>query len=230
MRAMRLELGQTVRCEDGTFGELADVVIDPITKRVTHVVARPENQEVMTNRLVPVDLIDQSADGKGVQLRCTLADAAKLESVQEFTYLRLGGFPVGDPEWDVGAEDVLASPFYEGTGFGEYAGDPSGMMDAIVYDRVPKGKVEIRRSSPVYSSDGHHLGHVDGFVVDEADQIAQLVLERGHLWGKRDVTTPIGAVDSVASDEVRLSLSRDEVGALPAVRVHRWGSHNTADS
>ena len=158
---MRLELGQSVRCEDGAFGELADVVIDPTSKRVTHVVAKPKGQDVMTNRLVPVDLIEPAGDGKAITLRCTLEDAAKLESVQEFTYLRLGGFPVGDPEWDVGAEDVLASPFYEGTGFGEYPGDPSG-MDAIVYDRVPKGKVEIRRSSPVYSSDGHHLGHVAG--------------------------------------------------------------------
>jgi sporulation protein YlmC with PRC-barrel domain len=221
---MRLELGQPVRCDDGAFGDLADVVIDPITKRVTHVVAKPKGQEVMTNRLVPVDLIDPSGDGNGILLRCTLAEAAKLESVQEFAYLRLGGFPVGDPEWDVGAEDVLASPYYEGTGFGEYAGDFGG-MDAIVYDRVPKGEVEIRRSSAVYSSDGHHLGHVDGFVVDDTDQIAQLVLERGHLWGRREVTIPIGAVETVASDEVRLSLSRDQVGAMPAIRVHRWGAH-----
>jgi hypothetical protein len=29
--AMRLELGTPVRCTDDTFGELADVVIDPIS-------------------------------------------------------------------------------------------------------------------------------------------------------------------------------------------------------
>jgi hypothetical protein len=38
---MRLELGRPIRCSDGEFGELADVVVDPTTKRVTHVVARP---------------------------------------------------------------------------------------------------------------------------------------------------------------------------------------------
>jgi len=36
------------------------------------------------------------------------------------------------------------------------------------------------------------------------------------------VTIPIGAVAKVESDAVTLSLSRDEVGALEPVPVHRW--------
>ncbi len=51
------------------------------------------------------------------------------------------------------------------------------------YDRIPKGEVEIRRASPVISADGHQLGHVDGFIVDEEDQLGHIVLEHGHLWG-----------------------------------------------
>lgn len=39
---MRLELGGRVDCSDGTFGELADVVIDPTTKRVTHLVVKAQ--------------------------------------------------------------------------------------------------------------------------------------------------------------------------------------------
>jgi sporulation protein YlmC with PRC-barrel domain len=94
----------------------------------------------------------------------------------------------------------------------------------MTYDRVPKGEVEVRRASPVFSADGHHLGHVEGFVVDGEDQITHVVLERGHLWGKRDVTIPIGSVAKVENDQVILDLSKDEVGRLPAVRVHRWGA------
>jgi hypothetical protein len=40
--------------------------------------------------------------------------------------------------------------------------------------------VEIRRANAVASADGHHLGQVDGFVVDHDEQITHLVLERGH--------------------------------------------------
>jgi sporulation protein YlmC with PRC-barrel domain len=217
---MRLELGRSIGCADGTFGRLADVVIDPTAKRVTHVVAEPKAKGVIGNRLVPVDLIDVQASDDTIRLRCTIDEAARLETAEDVAYLSLGESPVSDPNWDVGASRVLASPFYEGTGFGDYPGDLAG-ADSLFYDRVPKGELEIRRSSAVYSSDGHHLGHVDGFVVDENGQVAQLVLERGHLWGRREVTIPIGAVEQVSSDEVRLSLSRDNVGALPAVRVHR---------
>lgn len=220
---MRLELGKPVRCTDAAYGEVVDLVVDPTQKRVTHVVVRPEHQEATANRLVPVELIDERASEHELVLRCSVDHVNGLDTVQEFAFLRVDGFPVNDPDWDVGVSDVLASPYYEGSGLVGYAGD-FGTDDAVAYDRVPKGEVEVRRASPVYSSDRHHLGHVDGFVVDDEEHITHVVLERGHLWGKRDVTIPIGAVAEVENDQVTLSLSKDDVGALPSVHVHRWGA------
>src|SRR4029079_15027459 len=91
----------------------------------------------------------------------------------------------------------------------------------MTYDRVPKGEAEIRRSSAVVSADDQHLGTVEALVVD-GGEITHFLLERGHLWGTRDVTIPIGAVAKVESDIVTLRISKDDVGDLPAVRVHRW--------
>ena len=91
----------------------------------------------------------------------------------------------------------------------------------MTYDRVPKGEVEIRRASAVVSADDEQLGEVEALVVD-GGEITHIVLERGHLWGRRDVTIPIGAVAKVESDTVTLRLSKNDVGDLPAVRVHRW--------
>jgi sporulation protein YlmC with PRC-barrel domain len=221
---MRLELGTPVRCADAVYGQLVDLVVDPTQRRITHVVVRPQHQEAAANRLVPMELIDQPASEHELVLRCTVDAVNELDTVQEFAFLRLGEFPMSDPDWDVGVSEVLAAPYYEGTGFSGYAGDFSA-TDAVAYDRVPKGEVEVRRSSPVYSADEHHLGHVEGFVVDGEDRITHVVLERGHLWGRRDVTIPIGAVSKVENDQVTVSLSKDDVGALPAVRVHRWGAH-----
>ena len=59
-------------------------------------------------------------------------------------------------------------------------------------------------------------------MVDAEHRISHVVLERGHLWGRREVSIPIGAVEKVETDEVVLRLSKDEVGKLPAHRVHRW--------
>jgi PRC-barrel domain len=171
---------------------------------------------------VPIDLA-AAANGErpAVSLRCTLADARQLPSVQDFAYLRLGELPANDPEWDVGIENVLALPYYGYAGFGEPLIDYDPHI-SMTYDRVPKGEVEIRRASDVVSSDGLHLGHVDGFVVDGDDQITHVVLERGHLWGRREVTIPIGAVTRVKTDYLAVRLTKDEVGALPAIPVHRW--------
>jgi sporulation protein YlmC with PRC-barrel domain len=228
-RAMstRLELGKAVLCTDGVVGELGDVVIDPVGKRVTHLVVRPHHGSGDA-RLVPVELAEGGDEGGEISLRCTKEDVERLPNVAEAAYLRMGEVPVGDEEWDVGIEDVLALPYYESTahyentGFGgEYGGD-LGQDVAFTYDRVPKGEVEVRRSSNVITADGQYAGDVDGFLVDDDGQITHFVLERGHLWGRREVTVPIEAVAKVESDSVTVSLSTDEISALPTHKVHRW--------
>ena len=224
---MRLEIGNRVRCTDAVYGELTDIVIDPLEKRVTHLVVRPEHDEGEA-RLVPIRLANRRDDGpREIELECTLDEAKRFESVHEAAYLRLGESPAKDPDWDVGVADVLALPYYAGLG---YAGSDTGpfpdQLDpnvTLLYDRVPKGEVEVRRASAVISVDGYSLGEVDGFVVDADEHITHFVLERGHLWGRKEVTIPIGAVAKVESDTVHVALSKDEVGALPAVRVGRHG-------
>ena len=218
---MRLELGSPVRCTDDVFGEVADIVIDPIRRRVTHIVVEPHHRHGLA-RLAPIELVDGGEDSdSGVSLRCTIEQLRRLEPVQEFAYLRLGEFPLNDPDWDVGVEDVLAQPYYDSTGLGTPPLDYDPHV-STTYDRIPKGEVEIRRLSEVTSADGHHLGRVDGFVVDSDDQITDLLLEHGHLWGRREVTIPIGAVARVEIDAVTLNLSKDAVGACTPVGIKRW--------
>jgi uncharacterized protein YrrD len=217
---MRLELGTPVRCTDGDLGELTDVVIDPTSRCVTHLVVAP-NAEPGRARLVPIGLADADDDSRTIVLTCTRAEATALESLDAIAFLRPGQLPVADPDWDVGIEDYLAMPYYSATGLGD---DP-GLYDtqaSISYHRVPKGEVEVRRSSLVTSCDDHQLGRVDGFVVDAGQHITHIVLERGHLWGRREVAIPIGAVATVKTDAVAIDLTREEVGELPAARVHRW--------
>ena len=220
---MRLEIGNRVRCTDEVYGELADIVIDPLEKRVTHLVVQPEQGEGGA-RLVPIQLAKRRDDEqREIELECTLDETHGFEAVRETAYLRLGEHPAEDPDWDVGVEDVLAMPYYAGGLAGDtYAGQFDDRA-TIYYDRVPKGEVEIRRASGVISADGHPLGEVDGFVVDADEHITHFVLERGHLWGRKEVTIPIGAVARVESDVVQVALSKDEVGALPAVSVGRHG-------
>jgi sporulation protein YlmC with PRC-barrel domain len=224
---MRLELGTAVSCTDGPLGELADIVIDPTKRRVTHLVVAPEGDHGKA-KLVPIELVQGEADSPGITLSCSVEEANSLAPVEEYAYLRLGDSPELEAGWEIGVESVLAQPYYGygagGAGIGYEALPPDyDPHVSMTYDRIPKGEVEIRRASEVNSADGHGLGKVDGFLVDADDAITHFVLERGHLWGKREVTIPISAVASVHTDAVTLTLTKDEVGDLPSVPVHRWG-------
>ena len=219
---MRLDLGCAVHCSDGEFGEIADVVIDPTTRRVTHLVVQPHSRPESA-LLVPIERARAGAPGEsGITLDRTIAEIGQLEPVQEAAYLRLGEFPVEDPDWDVGVQDILAMPYYQDLGGVSGVTVDYDQHVTVRYDRIPKGEVELRRASAVRSSDEHHLGHVDGFAVDDEEHITHIVLERGHLWGKREIAIPIGAIAAIETDAAVLNLTKDEVGAMPAVRVHRW--------
>lgn len=214
---MRLELGCPVRCSDGMFGELGDVVIDPTRRRVTHLVVQPLHEHAKA-RLVPVGLARPANTMEPeIVASCTLAEMRRLPLVQEFAYLRVSDALAADPDWEIGVHEVFALPYYT-----DPAPPEADAPVAMTYDRVPKGSIELRRSSSVMSADGHRVGHVDGFIVDSEDEITHLVLDHGHLWGRREVTIPINAVARVESDAAILGLSKDEVGALEQVPVRRW--------
>ena len=221
---MRLELGSRVDCTDESFGKLVDVVIDPTSGRVTHLVVEHDRDPWMA-RLVAVELAEPGDDAsEAVALRATVEEVRRFPPVHEVAYLRLDGFPVDDPDWDVGIEEVLALPYYP-----SYDLEPAPVDFAARYDRVPKGEVEIRRASAVESADGHHLGDVDGFLVDDSQLITHVVLEQRDPLERREVLIPIGAVARVETDAVTLSLTKDEVGALPPVAVRRWPRSSIED-
>jgi sporulation protein YlmC with PRC-barrel domain len=217
---VRLNLGRAIGCSDGPFGELADVVIDPAKRTVTHLVVKPHHHPGLA-RLIPVDLVDTDAGAEQITLRCTGEEAAACTTVGESATLSMDGLSRSDPDWDIGIQDVLAVPSYSPS---ELGAAPMG-FDApieVMYDRVPKGEVEIRRDSPVVSADDHHLGDVEAFLTD-GGAITHIVLRHGHLFGHREVTIPMSAVAKVETDAVTLNLSKDDVGHLPSVRVRRGG-------
>lgn len=92
--------------------------------------------------------------------------------------------------------------------------------DAVTVDRVPLGEVEVRRGDRVHATDGP-VGKVQGLVIDPTDHhVTHVLLEEGHVWGKKDVAIPIGAVTSIA-DGIAVGLTKDQLRGLPAVEIDR---------
>lgn len=214
---MRLELGKRVRCSDGSVRELGDVVIDSSSKRVTHVVVQPSKQPEGA-RLVPMVLVEDAAGKRGeLTLGCDAETLDGLDPVHEYAYLRPGEQPEQDSKWDVGVEDVYTTPNYGPTAFGEFPGDLETGV-GMTYDRIPKGEIELRHSSSVYSADRHHMGDVKGLLVDAEARVTHLLLERGHLWWKREIPVPADAISKFETDLVTLGVTKQELEAIPVAQ------------
>ena len=230
---MKLIVGTLAESSDGPCGEIADVVVDPVTWRVTHLVVQPHHRHDRS-RLVPVEAA-VSTDAHHVVLSWSTKQVEDAPVVEATDFVSYDTWPQMDGGWDVGVNRVLAWPYYPYVGLGTAGfGYPYGYgwgrgwngpaQVTMTYDRIPEGTIEVRRASEVLSSDGHLVGHVDGFLVDPTAKITHLVLEHGHLWGHREVTVPIVDIERAESDTVRLRVARDVIGEYPSVQFHRHGT------
>ena len=77
-------------------------------------------------------------------------------------------------------------------------------------DRIPTGEVELVRGDPVHASDGW-IGSIQGLVVDRKDHhVTHVLLKEGHVWGRKQVAIPIGAITRVG-EEIRVGLTKKQV-------------------
>ena len=211
---MKLELGLAVGFASGDEGLVADVVIDPHARKVSHVVVQPRHHPSEA-RLVPMpNLVVEDA---GDRLVCDTAfDAFPLVEMTRF--VRMSEPIEMADDWDVGIEHAMAYPYYAGDFNGVDWAMLRGGADAqeigVTFHRIPKGEVEIRRESEVLTSDGERVGTVDGFLLDD-DHVTHVILERGHWWGRHEIAIPVSGVASVRNDAITLDLTADEVAALP---------------
>ena len=185
-------MGATASCADGPGGKVSRVIIDPATETVTHLVVEPKHRMSLA-RLVPLDLVDTTAGD--IRLRCTVEEFGNLEPAQETELV----------------DDVTG-----GLGLGGMAG-PGGIaspMPVILQDVVPLGEADVERGDPVHALDGE-IGRVQGLLVDPDDhRVTHVLLEEGHLWGRKKVSIPASAVTGVENG-IRLSLTKKQVEDLP---------------
>jgi hypothetical protein len=206
-------IGSDVSCTDGVCGELTRVAVDPVARAVTHLVVEPAGRQGLA-RLVPIDLAEPGGTGGQIRLRCTLADFEHLDPAEETQFI-----PGSQGYAAYGPEQVLAWPYSSLGGLRGVPGDElAGVSQTVTYDTIPLGEVAVRRGEHVHATDGA-IGHVEGLVIDPRNHhVTHVLLQEGHLWGRKEVAIPIGAVTGT-DDGIRLSLSRRQVAELPPVDV-----------
>jgi sporulation protein YlmC with PRC-barrel domain len=186
-------IGATASCSDGACGEVSRMIVDPASLSVTHLVIEPKHRRGERGRLVPLDLVDATAGE--IRLRCTLAEFDQLEPAEETELLEgAGGMGVG------GASTPMGVPHASRTD---------------VQDVVPLGETEVGRGEHVHALDGE-IGQVEGFLVDPGDhRVTHVLLQEGHLWGRKEVAIPVSAVTRI-QDGIRLNMTKKQIEDLPS--------------
>jgi sporulation protein YlmC with PRC-barrel domain len=204
-------IGTDASCADGVCGEVSRVVVDPVARVVTHLVVEPKGRQGL-GRLVPLGLVD-ATEGE-IRLRCTLAEFEKLDSAEETQFV-----PGTRGYAAYGPEQVLSWP-YSSLGAGTSVGGEmvTGVSETATYDTVPLGEVAVRRGERVHATDGD-IGQVEGLVIDPRNHhVTHVLLQEGHLWGRKEVAIPISAVTGV-EDGIRLNIDKHQVQDLPPVDI-----------
>jgi hypothetical protein len=186
-------IGARASCTDGHCGEVRRLIIDPATETITHLVIQPGHRQE-AGRLVPVHLVE-TTDGE-IRLRCTRADFDRLDHAAEYDMVASEESPQ-----IVGGRSMTAGALRQA---------------AVLEHAIPVGEKEVGPGERVHAVDGE-IGRVQGFLVNPGDdRVTHVLLQEGHLWGRKKVAIPVSAVTGVDAG-IRLNLTREQVGELPPV-------------
>jgi sporulation protein YlmC with PRC-barrel domain len=199
---MNIAANASVYCLDGYFGRSTYIILNPITKQVTHLVVQ-EDVVTFPERLVPIDLVANTTPDR-IDLICTRSE---LRYMENFTRTEFLPSDLPDHQFDT----HLMWPFLVS----------KIEMKAVEVESIPSGELAVRRNAKVEAPDGF-VGHVDEYIVDaQGERITHLVVRTGHLWERRRVDVPVSKIDHIEKNVVYLKLDKHEIEQLPIIPAGR---------
>jgi sporulation protein YlmC with PRC-barrel domain len=213
-RKIPFRIGADASCSDGACGQVTRIIVNPVAREVTHLVVDQKHRRGL-GRLVPVDLVDATTGQ--LRLRCTLAEFQALRPAQE-TEVVPDLDPTGhqDPPRSVNFLPSSAGALWV---IGRRGPRRPETPQKVTVDSVPSGEVDIRRELTVCATDGE-IGQVQGLVVEPGGHhVTHVLLQEGHMLGRKKVAVPIGAVIKIGTLLIHLSITKHQVKNLPSVDI-----------
>ena len=154
------------------------------------------------DRLAPVENVADTAGGV-INLNCTRDELADMPPFTTFHYVQK---EIPDYADSYAAREAMPAP----------PGD--SWVDTAKEKYIPAGELALARGMVVKSKESEKVGQVAGLVVDpDSLEVTHLLLQKGHLWGKKEIALPVATIDFVDADTVYLEIDKSAVKALPAV-------------
>jgi uncharacterized protein YrrD len=198
------------------IGEVERVVIDPQSKKVTHVVVR-KGFLFSEDKVVPVNMI-AAATGSDVALRKSAGDLEMLPEYVDKHYVIVDERELGRQQ----TTDFPSSAYWYPPFAGGAASAPSrptaaekpALVEQEEYN-IPKGTVALQEGAEVIARDDEHVGDVEQVLTDpQADRVTHFVIADGLLLKERKLV-PYRWVERVFSDQVHLAVGSSCLEQLP---------------
>jgi len=208
-KAAKVLVGAQVDCTDGTYGTLDAVIVNPLTRIVTHYVVGDDVGE-LGDRIVPAELCIDATPAV-LRLNCTVEDVKRAPPFTESEVIALEA-----PEPGYGWSGVYLMPYIAPRAF-LGARDPR----SVAVENIPAGTQVLRRGMSIEATNGT-VGKLGELVVDLASGgITHFTLERSQGLRDFEVTLPVSAIEHIVGATVHLKLDRGAVEMLPTAPVRR---------
>lgn len=214
---MKFKFGTDIVNQEGEkVAELYQVVIDPATDEITHLVAK-KGFLFPSDKVIPISLIMSSSEeqiklydfeGEFEDLDdFTEVEYVKAESERKISMLDARGMNVAP---------LLAYPPAGHGGFGyvpviNYPEQPETEMAK----NIPDSTVDIPENARVIGLNGEHVGNVEEVIFDPtSDKVTHFVISKG-LFFTEDKLIPVSWVKGFDSDKLKLVVNEEIVDNLP---------------
>ena len=199
---MEFKEGTSVYSSDEkNAGNIHQVVIDPETKEVTHIIIL-RGPLFKDDKVIPVENV-VSASQESVVLNC------KLEEIKAMSPLDIKKYTPLD-EASGGAQS------YSPTMGGLYSNPgPQPYVVTETTRTIPEELVVLKEGARVISSDEEHVGNIERVYTDpDSGKVSRFIVSQGLLL-KTKKAVPIQMVDKIEDDEVYLSVGAQQLAELP---------------
>ena len=213
-----IAINASVHCKDGVCGKTTNVIVDPVSRKVTHIVVEHERLPGNKMKMVPVRRITKASQYR-IDLNCTSDDVAHMPSFLITEYIQES--PYGE------ALGSSMSYFFPGpVGFKDTTYDSTinvenTAFDELTRENVPNGELSLAQGMEIDASDGK-VGKLAEIVLEPASgKITHLLMKKGPFWSRKEVLVPVPSVANVDNGAIHLRMDRKKVREMPAVAVKR---------
>lgn len=197
-------------------GVVDRVVLDPVTKDVTHLVVR-KGVLFIEDKVIPMDAVHVILEER-ITLREDIGDLDELPDFEESYFV-----PV-EPGSNIEADTTRRpQPLYAYPPLGpwltvNYSGSARPQYVSKTKQNIPEGTVALDVGATVIGSKGGRIGHIESVFTDPSTDHVTHILVTDGLILKEKKLIPAAWLAHVLEEEVYLSVDADFVENLPDYR------------